>query len=116
MSDTVSYPACASWARELGVEPAGTAPQFDVLVLVEHPLPWPRDVLADPLLARLAQVAADQLEKGRTVRLQAARRVHEQTERQVVVFDRGEGAFSGLRPEFGLCSGGRSGRNLSPIW
>ena len=52
MSDKSSYPACAAWARELGVEPTGTAPQFDVLVLVlvlvEHPLPWPRDVLSDP--------------------------------------------------------------------
>ena len=75
---------------------------------VEHPLPWPRDVLADPLLARLAQVAADNLEKGRTVRLQAAAVEREQRERQVVVFDRGEGTFrgygrsSGSAPEDGL--------------
>ena len=108
MKDTLSYPACASWARELGVEPAGTAPQFDVLVLVEHPLPWPRDVLADPLLAHLSQVAAGQLEKGRTLRLQAVARGSELTERQVVVFDRGEGPFagygrsSGSAPEEGL--------------
>jgi len=95
VSETVTYPTCASWARELGVEPAGTAPQFDVLVLVEHPLPWLRDVMTDPLLARLTQVANEQVEKGRTVRLQAGSIGPEQTERQVVVFDRGEVPFAG---------------------
>jgi hypothetical protein len=95
MKGTLSYPACASWAREIGVEPAGTAPQFDVLVLVEHPLPWPGNVLADPLLAQLSQVAAGQLEKGRTLRLQAVAKGSELTERQVVVFDRGVGPFAG---------------------
>jgi hypothetical protein len=53
----VTYPSCASWGRRIGVEPAGTATQFDVLLLVEHPLPWPRDVAVDPLLSELSRVA-----------------------------------------------------------
>lgn len=111
MSETPSFPPCASWARDLGVEPAGTAPQFDVLVLVEHPLPWSRDVLADPFLTHLAQVAGDQLQKGRTVRLQAAAIGGEQRERHVVVFDRGEGPFAG----YGRNSGAAPSEGLAEL-
>ena len=93
----VTYPSCASWGRRIGVEPAGTAPQFDVLLLVEHPLPWPRDVAVDPLLSELSRVAAQQLEPRTTVRLQVAALGPAQTERRVVVFDRGEGPFAGYR-------------------
>ncbi|HLT17070.1 MAG TPA: sucrase ferredoxin [Acidimicrobiales bacterium] len=42
---------CAPWTQAQGVDPIGSATRFDVLVLVEHPLPWPDDVSELPLLA-----------------------------------------------------------------
>jgi len=35
---------CAQWARAEGVDPIGTAGCYDGYLLVERPLPWPRDV------------------------------------------------------------------------
>ena len=106
MSNIGAYSPCASWARELAVSPAGTAPQFDVLVLVEHPLPWPRDIGADPGLRHLADVAAEHAASGRTVRLQAAATDPKNTTRRVVVFDRGEGGFAGYGRTEGSASVG----------
>ena len=37
-------PKCAEWARLAAVDPAGTAGSYRGYVLVEWPLPWPRDV------------------------------------------------------------------------
>jgi hypothetical protein len=45
---------CAPVARALGYVPTGTAAAAPALLLVEAPLPWPRDVGAHPLLAPLA--------------------------------------------------------------
>jgi len=42
---------CAVWTQAQGVDPIGSAPAFDALVLVEHPLPWPHDVSELPLFA-----------------------------------------------------------------
>jgi len=36
-------PRCAEWAREVAVDPVGTAPSARAFLLVEWPLPWPRD-------------------------------------------------------------------------
>jgi len=36
-------PRCADWAREVGVDPVGTAPSARAFLLVDWPLPWPRD-------------------------------------------------------------------------
>lgn len=36
-------PRCAEWAREVGVDPVGTAGSAQAWLLVEWPLPWPRD-------------------------------------------------------------------------
>ena len=95
MNEALPLPRCASWAREQGVDPGGTAPRFDTLVLVEHPLPWPRDVADDSELARLAQIATKAAGPGRTVRFQVAAAAPERRERRVVVFDRGPGPFAG---------------------
>ena len=36
-------PRCAEWARQVGVDPVGTAGSVAGFLLVEWPLPWPRD-------------------------------------------------------------------------
>ncbi|MEX2292968.1 MAG: sucrase ferredoxin [Acidimicrobiales bacterium] len=42
---------CSPWTRAQGVDPIGSTPQFDALILVEWPLPWPSDVSEIPELA-----------------------------------------------------------------
>ncbi|WP_019926657.1 sucrase ferredoxin [Nocardia sp. BMG111209] len=42
---------CAAWTRDQGVDPIGTAPTCDTLVLIEVPPPWPRDVNTLPVFA-----------------------------------------------------------------
>ena len=37
-------PRCSAWARTTGVDPIGTAGCYRGFVLVQQPLPWPRDV------------------------------------------------------------------------
>ncbi len=47
---------CSPWTQRQGVDPVGSATPFDALVLVEWPLPWPKDVGDIP---ELAEAAAD---------------------------------------------------------
>jgi hypothetical protein len=47
---------CAPWTQRSGVDPVGSASPFDALLLVEWPLPWPKDVSE---IAELAEAAAD---------------------------------------------------------
>jgi hypothetical protein len=47
---------CAVWTLAQGVDPIGSTPRFDALLLVEWPLPWPRDVSE---IESLATAAAD---------------------------------------------------------
>lgn len=42
---------CVQQAIDLGLDPVGTAESLAGLILVERPLPWPRDVSEDPVLA-----------------------------------------------------------------
>lgn len=42
---------CSPWTQAQGVDPIGSTPRFDALVLVEWPLPWPSDVSEIPELA-----------------------------------------------------------------
>ena len=42
---------CATWTKAHDVDPVGSSPEFDSLVLVECPLPWPHDADEIPLLA-----------------------------------------------------------------
>jgi hypothetical protein len=86
---------CAAWAREVGVNPAGTAPKADVFVLVEHPLPWPSDVASDPCLASLEEVAISHAGAGRSVRLQAGVCDADAPTRRVVVFAADGPPFTG---------------------
>ncbi len=43
-------PRCAEWAREIGVDPIGTAVSARGFLLVDWPLPWPRDSADVPAL------------------------------------------------------------------
>lgn len=49
---------CSSYARAEGIDPIGTAGCYRGLLLVEVPLPWPRDVVELPELAPLAPALA----------------------------------------------------------
>jgi hypothetical protein len=60
---------CAVWTEAQGVDPIGSAPRFDALLLVEWPLPWPKDVSEIDALA--AAVGADPLTRVMTVLPQA---------------------------------------------
>lgn len=62
-----TWPRCAEWAREVDVDPIGSAPAAMAFVLVDWPLPWPSDVGGIEELTQLASVAADN-----SVRLQLA--------------------------------------------
>jgi hypothetical protein len=93
-SETVVWLRCASWARVVELDPAGTAPTTDVFVLVEHPLPWPKDIGDDPHLAALQRVASEHA-AGRSVRLQAVAVEAGATTRRVVVFATGAPPFTG---------------------
>jgi hypothetical protein len=86
---------CARWARDVALDPAGTAPRCDVFILVDHPLPWPSDVGDDPLLAEVLQAARERAGAGRSVRLQALAADGGEGTRRVVVFARGDTPFSG---------------------
>ena len=85
---------CAEWARDVDLDPGGTAPTADVFVLVEHPLPWPKDVGDDLTLAAVVRAASEAAE-GRRVRLQAIAVDASAPTRRVIVFTATRSPFSG---------------------
>ncbi len=85
---------CADWARDVEVDPGGTAPTADVFVLVEHPLPWSHDIGDDPLLAAVERAAREAAE-GRRVRLQAVAVDPAAVTRKVIVLAATCSPFSG---------------------
>jgi hypothetical protein len=48
---------CSTWTREEGVDPVGSAGSYAGFLLVEWPLPWPRDVSEIPELEPVAAAA-----------------------------------------------------------
>jgi hypothetical protein len=54
---SASGPLCSTWTREHGVDPIGSAGCYRGYLLVEWPLPWPRDMSEDPELAPLVEAA-----------------------------------------------------------
>lgn len=58
-------PRCADWARDVAVDPVGTAGSATGWLLVEWPLPWPRDASDVEGLAAVHEALA-----GTAVRLQ----------------------------------------------
>lgn len=91
----IQHSRCASWAREVELSAAGTAPRTDIFVLVEHPLPWQPNLDADPLLHDLEQVAKANAGEGRPVRLQAVAVDADVPLRRVVVLQAAVSPFTG---------------------
>ena len=105
---------CSTWTREQGVDPIGSAGSYAGYLLVEWPLPWPRDVSEIPELADVAAAA-----KTAGHRLQALVPVPDRGPARVVHYrwDAGLGRFSGREAPAGedaagvalaLLSGGRA--------
>ncbi|MCB0971520.1 MAG: hypothetical protein KDA97_08395 [Acidimicrobiales bacterium] len=54
---TARSPRCAEFARSIGADPLGSAPHSAGFLLVEWPLPWPRDPDEVPALRRVVAAA-----------------------------------------------------------
>ena len=48
---------CSTWARERRLDPVGTCGSYRGYLLIEWPLPWPRDLGDEPALAAVSQAA-----------------------------------------------------------
>jgi hypothetical protein len=85
---------CSAFAREERVDAVGSAGSYDVFVLVEHPLPWPREITDDPLMGEIAAAAARAAGHHRRVRLQAlVPQVDGDPLRTAIVYVRPDGPF-----------------------
>ena len=86
---------CAVWAREAAVDPIGTAASADGWLLLDWPLPWPRDVAEVAALQPLRAALA-----GSGIRLQLVVTRPDDERRTVVLHDRPAdpgGWFGGFR-------------------
>jgi hypothetical protein len=86
---------CAVWARDVGLEPVGTAPAPTGWILVDWPLPWPRDAADVEAMAPLHAAATT---AGYRVQLVVPR--PDCTGARVVVHHRAiddDGWFAGMR-------------------
>lgn len=57
MSDTDVRVRCSTWARDIDLSPIATIGTYSGYVLIEAPLPWPRDVSEIPALAEVSTLA-----------------------------------------------------------
>ena len=48
---------CSTWAQFQGLDPIGSIGSYDGYLLVEWPLPWPRDIVTVPALAGVGDLA-----------------------------------------------------------
>jgi hypothetical protein len=87
---------CSSWARDQKVDPIGSAGCYDGFLLVEWPLPWPRDVSE---IAELAPVAAAAKSAG--CRVQAIVPTSGRSGSRVVLYrwDPDRGRFDGIEAD-----------------
>jgi hypothetical protein len=85
---------CSAWARAESLDPIGTVGSNRGFLLVEVPLPWPRDIGLIPALADLGSLAA---EMG--IRIQALVPPSRSSDRRVILYTATDpdGWFSGLR-------------------
>lgn len=82
---------CADWMRADGADPIGTAGSYAGYLLVEWPLPWPRDIGEVPELAPVVRAI-----EGTGVRLQGLVPERGRAERTVVLWRSGPGeGFAG---------------------
>jgi hypothetical protein len=82
---------CAAWARTVELDPAGTAGSYSGFLLVDQPLPWPRDVGEMKEVAALADLLA-----GSGLRVQAIVSPPEGRRRVAMYRQEGEGRFRGF--------------------
>jgi hypothetical protein len=95
-------PRCADWAREAGVDPVGTAGRAAGWLLVDWPLPWPRDASEVEPLAPVHEAV-----RGTGIRVQLLVPRPEAPTRSVVLHKApdADGWFGGYE---------RSGREVAP--
>ena len=79
---------CSVWARAQDLDPAGTAGSYSGYLVVDVPLPWPRDVSEVPEVAAL-----DDLLSGSGLRVQAT--VPAGHRRSVTLYDRNTREWTG---------------------
>jgi hypothetical protein len=87
-------PRCAGFARSEGLDPAGTAGSYRGVVMVDLPLPWPREITEHPALAPVASAL-----KSAGLRVQGVVPAPAQAlgRRHLVSFVRPDGPFAGYR-------------------
>ena len=84
---------CSVFAQENEIDPVGTAGAYDIFVLVEHALPWPRDIEDLPQVAKIASQVRSGA-PGSSVRLQAVLGATPPgAQRLVVIYRRLPGSF-----------------------
>lgn len=90
---------CSALTQANAVSPTGTALPGTSVLLAEHPLPWPRDISEDPLLARLGAAVAEAGDAtGARWRVQAvAVEPGSAEQRRITAFVRPEGPFRRYR-------------------
>jgi hypothetical protein len=82
---------CSTWARTQGLDPIGTIGTYAGYILVEWPLPWPRDAAAVPELADVAALA-----RQHRLRLQLITPVSGAAEDRVVLYRRNATGVTGF--------------------
>lgn len=67
----MAAPRCSDAARATTLDPIGTAGSYTDFLLIEHQLPWPRDVSELPVVETFAAALEAAVLAGRRVRVQA---------------------------------------------
>src|SRR5438132_8451802 len=78
---TVKEQRCAPWTRTQGVNPIGSAGSYAGLLLIEWPLPWPRDIGEIEEFAPLHSAL-----KGTNIRMQAIVAGNDTDQRRVALY------------------------------
>lgn len=93
MSDVLEQAVrCSTWARAEALDPVGSVGAYRGYLLVEVPLPWPRDVGLIPDVQVLTRFVSE-----RGLRLQALVPPVRSPERRVILYTHSDEWFSGLQ-------------------
>jgi len=91
LPDPDTTPRCAAFAREINIDPGGTAIRADAVIVIETPLPWPKPVFDHPTLTGLRSMVETAMGPARVL----AAVPHDPADPRVLVFRRrGAGAES----------------------
>lgn len=107
MSDTDVAVRCSAWARQVDLSPLATIGSYRGYLLVETPLPWPRDIAQIPALAEAGQLAAQ--EGLRVQALVPSDLGAEPGERRVILHSAGDGPFTGYHRQEARAEGSIAG-------